>query len=207
MYKSNESIQLCLDAQADEALCALAASGVREAEEVLVTRYGRLVRTCARPFFLVGGDSEDLIQEGMIGLFLALREYNPDREASFRTYANICIAGQMNHAIAAASRDKHKPLNGAVSLDVEQNDGEGNTLENLLINMDERDPENLYIDQENVTDLMGKIKNSLSELEWQVFCMYVNGDNYKNIAAKLGKSDKSIDNALNRIKNKTSALL
>lgn len=191
----------------DEQLVALSQNGDHQATNELLERYKPMVRRKANTLFLMGADAEDLIQEGMIGLFLALREYNPDREASFRTYANICIAGQMNHAIAAASRDKHKPLNGAVSLDVEQNDGEGNTLENLLINMDERDPENLYIDQENVTDLMGKIKNSLSELEWQVFCMYVNGDNYKNIAAKLGKSDKSIDNALNRIKNKTSALL
>lgn len=191
----------------DEQLVALSQNGDHQATNELLERYKPMVRRKANTLFLMGADAEDLIQEGMIGLFLALREYNPDREASFRTYANICIAGQMNHAIAAASRDKHKPLNGAVSLDVEQNDGEGNTLENLLINMDERDPENLYIDQENVTDLMGKIKNSLSELEWQVFCMYVNGDNYKNIAEKLGKSDKSIDNALNRIKNKTSALL
>ncbi len=193
--------------RSDEELVSLSQKGDHAATNELLERYKPMVRKKSNTLFLMGADGEDLIQEGMIGLFLALREYDPSREASFRTYANICVAGQMHHAIAAAARDKHKPLNAAMSLDAESYDGEGDTLESLLIDMDERDPENLYIDQENVTDLMVRIRESLSKMEWQVFCMYINGDNYRTISEKMGKSEKSIDNALSRIKAKTSALL
>lgn len=190
---------------ADDELVLLSQQGDHEATNELLERYKPMVRKKSNTLFLMGADAEDLIQEGMIGLFLALREYRPSREASFKTYANICVAGQMHHAIAAAAREKHKPLNKAVSLDTEND--EGNTLENLLIDIEEKDPENLYIDQENVTDLMSRIHHSLSVLEWKVFCMYIHGDNYRVIAQKLDKSEKSIDNALNRIKSKTMALL
>lgn len=188
--------------QSDEQLVALSQQGDHEATNLLLERYKPMVRGKANTLFLMGADAEDLIQEGMIGLFLALREYDSKREASFRTYANICVAGQMHHAIAAAARDKHKPLNKALSLDVEQHDGEGDTLEDFLMGMEEKDPENLYIDQENVASLMTKIRGVLSKMEWEVFNLYINGDNYRTIAEKLHKSDKSIDNALNRIKKK-----
>ncbi|MCI8573628.1 MAG: sigma-70 family RNA polymerase sigma factor, partial [Oscillibacter sp.] len=106
-----------LDQKSDEELCSLAASGKREAEEILVTRYNRLVRTCARPFFLAGGDSEDLTQEGMVGLIKAVREYNAEKEASFRTFAEICIRSRLYSVLRAAARDKQQPLNQSVSLD------------------------------------------------------------------------------------------
>lgn len=196
-----------MERQSDEQLVALSQRGNSQATNELLERYKPMVRKKSNTMFLMGADSEDLIQEGMIGLFLALREYNPEKEASFKTFANICISGQMHHAIDAASRDKHKPLNGAVSLDVEQHDGEGDTLESILYDLGEKDPENLYIDHENVVRLMNAIKDNLSKLEWSVFERYIEGASYKSIAKELGKSEKSIDNALNRIKNKTSLLL
>ena len=111
MRNSQEQPHPPLERHSDEALCALAASGNREAEEVLVARYNRLVRTCARPFFLIGGDSEDLTQEGMVGLIKAVREYDAAKEASFRTFAEICIRSRLYSVLRAAARDKHSPLN------------------------------------------------------------------------------------------------
>ena len=112
-----------LDQRSDEALCQAVSEGNREAEEILVTRYNRLVRTCARPYFLIGGDSEDLIQEGMVGLIKAVREYDPLRDASFRTFAEICIRNRLFSVLRAASRDKHAPLNQSVPLDTPFFDG------------------------------------------------------------------------------------
>ena len=109
-----ERRKLC--AMEDEALCALAASGDRQAEESLVVRYNRLVRMCARPYFLAGGDSEDLIQEGMLGLLSAIREYDPGKSASFRTYAEVCVKNRLFSAVKAAARNKHTPLNDSVSI-------------------------------------------------------------------------------------------
>lgn len=193
--------------RSDELLVVKSQQGDNQATNELLERYKPMVRKKSNTMFLMGADSEDLIQEGMIGLFLALREYDPKREASFKTFANICVSGQMHRAIEAASRDKHKPLNAAVSLDVEQHDGDGDTLESILYDMGARDPENLYIDHESVEHLMNDIKGLLSKLEWAVFERYIEGESYKTIARSLGKSEKSIDNALNRIKNKTSLLL
>jgi RNA polymerase sporulation-specific sigma factor len=193
--------------RSDNELVLLSQQGDHEATNELLERYKPMVRRKSNTLFLMGADVEDLIQEGMIGLFLALREYDPSREASFKTFANICVSGQMHHAIAAALRDKHKPLNGAISLDVEQHEGEGDTLENLLIDLEENEPESLYIEQENMTDLISRIRHTLSDLEWKVFCMYIRGDGYKEIAVKLNRSEKSIDNALNRIKKKAGTLL
>lgn len=115
MRKSYENTQIQEDLS-DEDLCRLAAEGRREAEELLVTRYQRLVRTCARPFFLIGGDSEDLTQEGMVGLIKAVREYDAEKEASFRTFAEICIRSRLYSVLRAAGRGKHSPLNQSVPL-------------------------------------------------------------------------------------------
>ena len=116
-YHQNESHHKELAACTDEQLCAMAAAGDREAEELLVTRYYGMVRACARPLFLAGGDGEDLIQEGMFGLIQAIREYDADKAASFRTYAEICIRNRLFSALRAASRGKHYPLNESISLD------------------------------------------------------------------------------------------
>ena len=117
MYKFDEKPSEPLARRSDEELCALAAAGSREAEELLVARYNRLVRSCARPYFLTGGDSEDLTQEGMVGLLKAVREYDASKEASFRTFAEICIRNRLYSALRAAARDKHAALNPSVPLD------------------------------------------------------------------------------------------
>ena len=205
MYKSNESIQLCLDAQADEALCALAASGVREAEEVLVTRYGRLVRTCARPFFLVGGDSEDLIQEGMVGLIHAVREYDAGKEASFRTFAEICIRNRLYSVLRAAARDKHAPLNQSVPLDTPFFDG--NSYTSGTNNLAQRNPEEFMIDREHTAALLSGVRKQLSEFEAKILGYYLDGLSCREIAETVGKPPKSVDNAVQRIRRKVAQQL
>ncbi len=191
----------------DESLVAKSKEGDLAATNILLDRYKPLVRKKANALFLVGAEMEDLIQEGMIGLFTALKQYDEKKDASFKTYASICVNGQMHHAITAANRNKHMPLNGYVSLNEEHHEGEGDTLLNLLMDIPERDPESLIIDKENVDGLLKKIKDSLSQMEWQVFSRYISGQNYKTIAESLDKAPKSIDNALNRIKRKISQLL
>ena len=205
MYKSNESIQLCLDAQADEALCALAASGVREAEEVLVTRYGRVVRTCARPFFLVGGDSEDLIQEGMVGLIHAVREYDAGKEASFRTFAEICIRNRLYSVLRAAARDKHAPLNQSVPLDTPFFDG--NSYTSGTNNLAQRNPEEFMIDREHTAALLSGVRKQLSEFEAKILGYYLDGLSCREIAETVGKPPKSVDNAVQRIRRKVAQQL
>lgn len=195
------------NALSDEQLVALSQAGDSMATNEVLERYKSVVRRKANTLFLMGADSEDLIQEGMIGLFLALREYDSSKEASFKTFANICVSGQMHHAITAAARDKHKPLNAAMSLDMEQHDGQGDSLSNLILGEEMKDPEKLIIDQENVLGLMSDIREVLSKMEWQVFELYIDGFGYRKIARKLNKSEKSIDNALHRIKKKIAQLL
>ena len=145
MCKSYEHPQLSLEQMTDDDLCGLAASGNRVAEEVLVTRYNRLVRTCARPFFLIGGDSEDLTQEGMVGLIKAVREYDACKEASFRTFAEICIRSRLYSVLRAAARDKHAPLNQSVPLDTPFFDS--NSYTSGTSNLAQRNPEDDLIDR------------------------------------------------------------
>ena len=139
MYKFSEKTPQPLDQCSDETLCQLVAGGSREAEEALVTRYNRLVRTCARPFFLVGGDSEDLTQEGMVGLLKAVREYDASKEASFRTFAEICIRNRLYSVLRAAARDKHMALNQSVPLDTPFFDA--NSYTSGTSDLTQRDPE------------------------------------------------------------------
>ena len=183
--------------QSDEALCALAAQGDGAAEEALISRYTRMVRRLSRPLFLMGGDSEDLIQEGMIGLFKAVRDYQPDRETSFQSFANMCIDRQIYSAIKSSNRQKHQPLNTYISLSDREME------ENLRDSCTEHDnPEAILIDRENVTALKKEMKKSLSSLENQVFQLYIAGNSYVEIAEILGKTPKAVDNALRRIRKK-----
>ena len=186
----------------DEALCACAAQGDRSAEEELVLRYNRIVRMCARPYFLAGGDSEDLIQEGMVGLIKAIREYQPEREASFRRYAQVCIQNRLISAIKAAARDKHTPLNNYVSLETPSFDGftihatcgtDYRRLEN---------PEDTFIGREEARERMNDLQGHLSRFEAQVLRLYLNGLSYSEIAAEVKRSPKSVDNAVQRIRRK-----
>ena len=158
-------VQSQTQSYSDESLCRLAASGDPLAETELVGRYTRLVRVCARPLFLAGGDSEDLIQEGMLGLFKAVRDYKPGKEASFATFAGLCIDRQMYSAVASSQRQKHQPLNSFVSLSEPVSEQE-------LRLVDEETPEEIMISRENVIGMHERIKERLSKFEYQVLELY-----------------------------------
>ena len=194
-----------LNAATDEVLAKLAATGNREAEELLVSRFHQLVRACARPFFLVGGDSEDLIQEGMVGLIKAFREYDPEREASFRTYAEICIRNRLYSVLRAAVRDKHQPLNQSVSLDTP--DFDSNSYTSGTNNLAQRNPEDSLIDKEHTAALLSGVRKQLSEFEAKILGYYLDGLSCREIAETVGKSPKSVDNAVQRIRRKVAQQL
>lgn len=191
----------------DESLCARAASGDRAAEEALVLRHTRLVRVCARPFFLAGGDSEDLIQEGMVGLLSAIREFRPQKGASFRTFAEVCVRRRIISVVRSAAGGKHLPLNDSVSLDPSL----------FLANQDftsfgtayyhQRNPEDVVIHEENLSALEEAIREGLTRLETQVLTHYLNGLSYAEIAEEVQRSTKSVDNAVQRIRRKIAQYL
>lgn len=185
----------------DEELIEMVRLGNDSAEEELVKRYSKLVRICSRPYFLVGGDSEDLIQEGMFGLLSAIRKYDCSGTASFKTYAEQCIRNRIISAIESASRFKHIPLNEGVSLDAltENRTSEYHAAaENLFL----RQTEETVLAKEHETEIMVQKQLLLSRLEKQVLDMYLKGLSYKEIAEALNKSEKSIDNAIQRIRKK-----
>lgn len=183
----------------DEVLCALTAAGDRLAEETLIRRYSRLVRVCARPFFLAGGDSEDLIQEGMLGLLKAIREFDPLRDASFRTFSVICIRRCILSAIAAASCNKHGPLNESVPFETSffdfSSEWTGGSLE-------QGNPEDLLIDQEESRERINWLKGQLSPLECDILDCFLKGYSYQEIACSVGRPIKSVNNAVQRIRHK-----
>jgi len=194
-----------LERQPDEALCTLAAAGDRQAEEVLVTRYNRLVRTCARPFFLAGGDSEDLTQEGMVGLITAVREYDAGKEASFRTFAEVCIRNRLYSVLRASARDKQQPLNQSLSLDDSHFDS--NPLTSGTSNLAQRNPEDFLIDREHTAALLSGVRKQLSEFEAKILGYYLDGLSCREIAKTVGRPPKSVDNAVQRIRRKVAQQL
>ena len=194
-----------LERQPDEALCLLAAAGNRLAEETLVTRYNRLVRTCARPFFLAGGDSEDLTQEGMVGLITAVREYDAGKEASFRTFAEICIRSRLYTVLRASARDKQQPLNQSLSLDDSHFDS--NPLTSGTSNLAQRNPEDFLIDREHTAALLSGVRKQLSEFEAKILGFYLDGLSCREIAKAVNKPPKSVDNAVQRIRRKVARQL
>ncbi len=194
-----------LERQPDEALCLLVAAGNRLAEETLVTRYNRLVRTCARPFFLAGGDSEDLTQEGMVGLITAVREYDAGKEASFRTFAEICIRSRLYSVIRASARDKQQPLNQSLSLDDSHFDS--NPLTSGTNNLAQRNPEDFLIDREHTAALLSGVRKQLSEFEAKILGYYLDGLSCREIAKAVKKPQKSVDNAVQRIRRKVAQQL
>jgi len=171
-------------------------------EETLVTEYAWLVRACARPYFLAGGDSEDLIQEGMLGLLSAIRTYDPDKGAKFTTYAEFCIRRRIYSAIKLASGNKHTPLNSYISLESSQLDENSAPSAYFL-----RVPEDFVIAREQVGEVEKLLYGTLSRFESGVLEFYLEGMSYKDMAIRLGKSDKSIDNAIQRIRKKLSIIL
>lgn len=190
----------------DEMLCALAAGGDRVAEETLVMRYNRLVRICARPYFLAGGDSEDLIQEGMVGLLAAVREYKASRGAAFRTYAEVCIKNRLVSAIKAAARDKHTPLNNSVPFDPPLFSGNGSHYAYGTHNPALDDPEEILLGREAFQERLRVLEGQLSGFEARILRLYLNGLSYSEIAAEVNRSPKSVDNAVQRIRRKLAQL-
>ena len=180
---------------ADEELIQKLRGGDERIMDYILEKYKPLVLRKANAMFLIGGDTDDLIQEGMIGLFKAVRDYRKEKDASFRTFAQLCVDRQLYHAIQSSNRQKHQPLNSYVSINSEE-------WEEEVYNIFQQSPENIVIAQENAAHLEKKIRKQLSSFENQVLMMYLDGDNYLQIAEKLGKTPKSIDNALQRIRGK-----
>ena len=183
------------DNVSDEELIMRFRAGETSIEDYLMEKYTGLVRQKARAMFLIGGDTDDLIQEGMIGLFKAVRDFQPGREAAFATFAGVCIDRQLYSAIQSSNRQKHIPLNSYVSLNQEE---EGSPIWELSV----ENPESIVIDQENARDLQQKFMGFLSPMERKVLDLYLRGEGYVEIARILNKSPKSIDNALQRIRSK-----
>ena len=192
----------------DEKIVELSHEGDATAEEYLLDKYKNFVRSKARSYFLVGADHEDIVQEGMIGLYKAIRDYRPDKLSSFRAFAELCITRQIITAIKTATRQKHIPLNNYVSLNKPLYDEESDrTLLDVIIEGRTSDPEEMIINMENVGNIRTKINEVLSGLEQEVLNAYLDGKSYQEIAEFLGRHVKSIDNALQRVKRKLEKYL
>ena len=187
----------------DEELVSLVHSGNTEALDFLITKFRSFVRMKARSYFLIGADKEDIIQEGMIGLYKAIRDFRSDKLSSFRAFAELCIIRQIITAIKTATRQKHIPLNSYVSLDKPIYDEESDrTLMDVLTGNGADDPEDLIIHNEEFQYMEEKMGEVLSELEREVLALYLDGQSYQEISEKLERHVKSIDNALQRVKRK-----
>lgn len=194
----------------DEQLVAEIREGNKELMDFLMVKYKSMVRKKARAMFLLGGENEDLIQEGMIGLIKAVRNYDAEQGASFASFAELCVSRQMYSAIEASKRKKHLPLNSYVSLYEEsgtEGEGKNTPLIDTIESVKENDPEALYFSREYTEAFAEQLKENLSPLENHVLYLHLMGTDYKTIAELLGKSPKSIDNALQRIKGKAEKML
>ena len=190
-------------------LIALAKQGHRDAYDRLLKRYASFVRLKASSYFLIGGDSEDLIQEGLVGLYKAIRDFRSDRESSFRNFAELCITRQIITAVKTATRNKHTPLNGYVSFSATPagaSDSEP-TLDEVLPGSTVHDPVNQVISSEELQSLVACLSSALSELESSVLALYLDGNSYETIAERLDCDTKTVDNALQRVKRKVGAHL
>ncbi len=185
----------------DNRLQELSAAGDRQAEERLVVKYMRLVRMCSRPFFLVGGAPEDLIQEGMLGLLSAIRQYDPNQNVAFKTYAELCIKNRLLSAVRTDSRLKHNPLNDGLPLDSLLSE-ESQIPLLAYTELFRRTPEEQVLARENKMELQRSFKRCLSPLERNVLRLYLDGLSYQEIAEQTGKTIKAVDNAIQRIRRK-----
>jgi RNA polymerase sporulation-specific sigma factor len=192
----------CTDGIKSHNLTEKAAKGDPESEEILVHEYAWLVRMCARPYFLAGGDSEDIFQEGMLGLLSAIRTFDSDRGVKFSTYAELCVRRKIYSAIKSASGNKHTPLNNYVSFESLHNDEDSTQSVSY-----QRAPEEILVAREQVGEIEKLLQGALSRFESGVLELYLEGMSYKVMAALLGKSEKSIDNAVQRIRKKLSQIL
>ena len=192
----------------DEQIVELAREGDNVAQEYLINKYKNFVRAKARSYFLIGADKEDIIQEGMIGLYKAIRDFRPDKLSSFRAFAELCITRQIITAIKTATRQKHIPLNSYVSLNKPIYDEDSDrTLLDVISGTRITDPEELVISREEFDDIEEKMGEILSSLEWKVLMYYLEGKSYQEIAVDLDRHVKSIDNALQRVKRKLERYL
>lgn len=193
------------DKMADEQLLRKLREGESDITDYIMDKYKYLVRKKAKAMYLLGGENDDLIQEGMIGLFKAVRDYDVNQETSFYSFADLCISRQMYTAIKLSQRQKHMPLNSYVSLYEQKedvNEEKQQPLIELLRAEKDNNPEELFLDKEYFSMLEQELKNRLSDLESRVLHLHLMGEDYRSIAQLLGKSPKSIDNALQRIKKK-----
>jgi len=188
--------------QTDEDIVLLAQNGDGQALAYLLNKYKNFVRSKARSYFLIGADHEDIVQEGMIGLYKAIRDYQPSRLSSFHSFAELCVKRQIITAIKAATRQKHVPLNSYVSLNKPLYDEESDRTLLDVIEGRVTNPEDLYISQEDLARIQKQISEVLSDLERQVLDAFMDGKSYQEIAELLGRHVKSIDNALQRVKRK-----
>ena len=192
------------DEMTDEQLISLLRSGEKDIIDYIMDKYKFLVKKKAKAMFLLGGENDDLIQEGMIGLFKAVQDYDEALETSFYSFADLCISRQMYTAIEASKRQKHIPLNSYVSL---YDEGEDQPLIESIESLNDRNPEEMFLDKEYLQMIKIELEQNLSDLENRVLYLHLQGIDYQTIAKLLDKSSKSIDNALQRIKNKTEKII
>ena len=198
----------CFQFMVDEEVVEYAREGDDAALEYLINKYKNFVRSKARSYFLIGADREDIIQEGMIGLYKAIRDFRLDKLSSFRAFAELCITRQIITAIKTATRQKHIPLNSYISLNKPIYDEESDrTLMDIISGAKVTDPEELIISREEFFDIEEKMGEILSSLEWKVLMSYLDGKSYQEIAEDLKRHVKSIDNALQRVKRKLERYL
>ena len=203
-HKVNEKY-LSMD---DDTLVELVHKGESEALDYLIHKYRNFVRAKARTYFLIGADKEDIVQEGMIGLYKAIRDFKEDKLTSFKAFAELCITRQIITAIKTATRQKHIPLNSYISLDKPIYDEESDrTLLDVIMGAKAMNPEELLINQEEYDDIELKMVELLSDLERKVLALYLDGQSYQEISEELNRHVKSIDNALQRVKRKLERYL
>lgn len=208
MLKLQNSYMANLTQEPDEEVVKLSKGGDEFATEYLINKYKNFVRVKAKSYFLVGADREDIIQEGMIGLYKAIRDFRADKLSSFRAFAELCITRQIITAIKTATRQKHIPLNSYISLNKPIYDEDSDrTMLDILSGTKITDPEEVFISHELSDDLREKIQENLSELESQVLLSYLEGKSYQEMAKELNRHVKSIDNALQRVKRKIEKTL
>ncbi len=196
------------EAMGDEDLVEIARAGSKRALDFLMVKYKNFVKAKARSYFLVGADREDIVQEGMIGLYKAVRDFRPEKLSSFKVFAELCIQRQIITAIKTATRQKHIPLNSYVSLNKPIYDEESDrTLMDVLEGSHISNPEQLLISREEFNQIEKRMGEMLSDLEWQVLMAYLDGKSYQEIADQIGRHVKSVDNALQRVKRKLEQYL
>jgi RNA polymerase sporulation-specific sigma factor len=206
VYESKRSNEF--EEMLDEEIVALAREGDTDAEEYLINKYKNFVKAKVKSYFLIGGDKDDIYQEGMIGLYKAIRDFKPDKLSSFRAFAELCITRQIITAIKTATRQKHIPLNSYVSLNKPVYDEESDrTLMDVLSTIHISDPEELIISNEERKKIQAAMSDVLSDLEIEVVQSYLEGKSYQEIACDLDRHAKSIDNALQRVKRKLEKYL